>query len=59
MPTMEIVFTLFILVLLGKRLPASYVNFYFANNSVIVPGFGDIDQDQRALETFQVCMMWL
>lgn len=37
----------------GKRLPASYVNFYFANNSLIVPGFGDIDQDQRALETFQ------
>ncbi len=33
----------------GERLAASYVNFYIANNSVIVPQFGD-SNDAKALE---------
>jgi agmatine deiminase len=32
----------------GARLPASYANFYIANQVVLVPVFGD-PQDQRAL----------
>jgi agmatine deiminase len=33
----------------GQRLPASYVNFYVANESVLVPTFNDV-HDRRALE---------
>ena len=32
----------------GERLAASYVNFYISNNSVIVPQFGD-ENDEKAL----------
>ena len=37
----------------GQRLPASYANFYIANNSVIVPNFRcrEDDQAMRVLET--------
>ena len=34
------------------RLPASYANFYIANRRVLVPVFGD-ENDQTALETLQ------
>ena len=34
------------------RLPASYANFYIANNVVLAPVFGH-DNDQRAVETLQ------
>jgi agmatine deiminase len=34
----------------GQRLPASYANFYIANNLVVVPVFGD-PQDRVALNT--------
>jgi agmatine deiminase len=34
----------------GQRLPASYANFYIANEVVIVPTFGDLN-DRVALET--------
>ncbi len=39
----------------GERLAASYVNFYFANNSVILPQFGgeNTESDQRAAEILQ------
>jgi agmatine deiminase len=33
----------------GQRLPASYANFYVANDRVLVPTFND-PQDRRALE---------
>ena len=33
----------------GERLAASYVNFYIANGSVIVPGFGD-EMDKTAVD---------
>ncbi|MFL5415116.1 MAG: agmatine/peptidylarginine deiminase [Myxococcales bacterium] len=33
----------------GQRLPASYVNFYVANEAVLVPTFNDV-HDRRALE---------
>src|SRR5690606_22421868 len=31
-----------------RRLPASYANFYIANQLVVVPQFGDARNDQRA-----------
>jgi agmatine deiminase len=34
----------------GQRLPASYANFYVANNAVLVPTFNDAN-DRRALGT--------
>ena len=39
----------------GERLAASYVNFYFTNDSVLVPQFGGENQssDRRALEILQ------
>lgn len=38
----------------GQRLPASYANFYVANNAVIVPLY-DCDKDAQALEIIQKC----
>lgn len=36
----------------GERLAASYVNFYIANKSIVMPGFGD-PADERAREILQ------
>lgn len=36
----------------GERLAASYVNFYIANNSIILPQFGD-ENDKVALKLFK------
>jgi len=33
----------------GSRLPASYVNFYFANNAIILPAFGYPSRDVEAV----------
>lgn len=38
----------------GQRLPASYANFYIANNSVIVPTF-KCGKDEKALQIIQDC----
>ncbi len=38
----------------GERVPASYLNFYIANQAVIVPIFND-SNDQTALDTLQGC----
>jgi agmatine deiminase len=38
----------------GERLAASYVNFYIANGSVLVPQFGD-PNDRKALEILGEC----
>jgi len=38
------------LVFAGKRLPASYANFYIANHLVLVPTFNDLN-DRAALAT--------
>ena len=38
----------------GQRLPASYANFYIANESVIVPIFND-SKDQKALDILAEC----
>ena len=38
----------------GQRLPASYANFYIANNVVIVPLY-KCDKDEKALEIIQQC----
>ena len=38
----------------GHRLPASYANFYIANNVVIVPLYNCI-KDAKALEIIQQC----
>jgi agmatine deiminase len=38
----------------GQRLPASYANFYIANQSVIVPVFR-CDKDEKALEIIRQC----
>ena len=38
----------------GQRLPASYANFYIANNSVIVPVF-NCGKDEKALQILQQC----
>ena len=37
----------------GERLAASYVNFYFANNAVIVPQLGQAESDANAIEILQ------
>ncbi|MEW4455290.1 agmatine deiminase family protein [Bremerella sp. JC817] len=37
-----------------QRLPASYCNFYIANEIVVVPQFGD-DADEKACDTLQQC----
>jgi agmatine deiminase len=39
----------------GRRLPASYCNFCFTNGGVVVPLFGD-PQDQRAIELLQTAI---
>lgn len=36
--------------IMHQRLSASYINYYLANNAVIVPQFGDIKRDQDALD---------
>ena len=38
----------------GQRLPASYANFYIANNLVLVPTFNDAN-DRHALNTIAAC----
>lgn len=38
----------------GRRLPASYLNFYVANDVVLVPRFG-CSQDQSAVEILREC----
>jgi agmatine deiminase len=38
----------------GQRLPASYANFYIANNAVLVPTFNDAN-DRIALNTIAAC----
>jgi agmatine deiminase len=35
----------------GERLPASYANFYVANEAVLIPVFGDVKNDEKALST--------
>lgn len=35
------------------ELAASYVNFYFVNGGLIIPRFGDVERDQKALEALQ------
>lgn len=37
----------------GVRLPASYVNFIFANGAIFVPIFGDENGDKKAIEIFK------
>ena len=38
----------------GRRLPASYANFYIANGLVLVPVFNDAN-DRYALESSLIC----
>lgn len=38
----------------GQRLPASYANFYIANNVVVVPTY-QCDNDEKALDIIQQC----
>jgi agmatine deiminase len=33
----------------GQRVPATYVNFYFANGALLVPTFGQRDRDRKAI----------
>jgi agmatine deiminase len=37
----------------GQRLPASYANFYIANDVVLLPTYRHKQNDQRAQETLQ------
>jgi agmatine deiminase len=37
----------------GQRVPATYVNFYFANRSLLVPTFGQRDRDRKAISILQ------
>ncbi len=39
----------------GQRLPASYANFYFTNDAVIVPTF-NCKQDDKALQILESCI---
>jgi agmatine deiminase len=36
-----------------QRVPATYVNFYFANNALLVPTFGQRDRDSTAIRMLQ------
>lgn len=38
---------------IGERLAASYVNFSFANNSVIVPQLGHAESDANAIKILE------
>ena len=38
----------------GERLAASYVNFYIANKSVLVPQFDDVN-DKKAVDLLREC----
>jgi agmatine deiminase len=37
----------------GQRVPATYVNFYFANKALLVPAFGQRDRDRQAQALLQ------
>jgi agmatine deiminase len=37
----------------GQRLPATYVNFYFANGALLVPTYRHRKIDRRAFDTLQ------
>jgi agmatine deiminase len=37
----------------GQRVPATYVNFYFANRALLVPTFGQRHRDRRAIAILQ------
>ncbi len=37
----------------GQRVPATYVNFYFANGALLVPTFGHRDREQEAIRILQ------
>jgi agmatine deiminase len=37
----------------GQRVPATYVNFYFANGALLVPTFGQRDRDRKAIAVLQ------
>jgi len=37
----------------GQRVPATYVNFYFANGALLVPTFGHRDRDRKAIAILQ------
>lgn len=37
----------------GQRVPATYVNFYFANGALLVPTFGQRDRDRQAIRILQ------
>jgi agmatine deiminase len=37
----------------GQRVPATYVNFYFANRALLVPTFGQRDRDRTAIAVLQ------
>lgn len=37
----------------GQRVPATYVNFYFANGALLVPTFGQRDRDRRTIAILQ------
>jgi agmatine deiminase len=37
----------------GQRVPATYINFYFANGALLVPTFGQADCDRRAIAILQ------
>jgi agmatine deiminase len=37
----------------GQRVPATYLNFYFANRGLLVPTFGQRDRDRKAIAVLQ------
>ena len=37
----------------GQRVPATYVNFYFANGALLVPTFGSRERDRNAIRILQ------
>ena len=37
----------------GQRVPATYMNFYFANGALLVPTFGQRDRDRAAMRILQ------
>lgn len=39
----------------GERLTLSYINFYLANNGVVIPAFGYEQYDKTALRLFETC----
>ena len=36
--------------------PSSYINFYIANNGIVMPSFNDEKADNKAQKSYSICL---